>query len=147
MTRLDILRARLLALAVCFLLLLDLLGDLLLSVLLLVWAVATKQEGSPPSPFETMSARAARAGLNRKLWARITMPVIDRAFGLFQGPVAQLPDGRTFTHPSHCLRAFIKLRHGAYLPREYTGPLSPSIEACYARADSQPTGGGMPPPI
>lgn len=131
MTRTDILRERLLSIGVCLLLLLDLLCNTLASVVLLVWAVATKQEGAPPSAFETMSARAGRAWLNNKLWARITVPAIDCVFALWQDSFVILPGGLVFTHPSHCVRSFIKLRHGAYLPREYSGPMPPSIEACY----------------
>lgn len=138
MTRTEILRTRLAALAVCFLLLLDLFGNLLLSVVLLVWAVATKQEGAAPTAFEPMSARAGRAWLNRKAWAGLTVPLVDRLFRR-QRPVVELPGGRIFAHPSHCVRAFVKLKEGAYLPREYHGPLPPSIERCYGFTPPQPT--------
>jgi hypothetical protein len=130
-TRGEILRERGQALLVALALLVDLLACLVLSIVLLLWAVATGQEGAPPTPFETLSARAGRARLNGKFWARITVPVVDLLFR-WQAHAVALPDGRTFTHPSHCLRAFIKLRTGGYLPREYHGPLPPSIEACFA---------------
>ncbi len=130
MSRADILKARLFALAQCFALIADLLGNALVSIPTGLWAVLSGQEGAPPCFTETMSARAGRAWLNQKLWARLTVPLIDWMFS-WQAPVAELPYGRTFVHPSHSLRAFIKTREGAYLPPAYHGPLPPSLEACY----------------
>jgi len=131
MTRLQILTSRLAAIGVCFWLIVDLLGNLILSAVLMVWAVATGQEGAPPSAFETMSARAGRGMVNGKLPARAFGWCVDRVFSLFQGPVIELPDGRTFEHPSHCIRAYIKTRHGTYLPHEYHQPLPPEVKAGY----------------
>ncbi|MES2633996.1 MAG: hypothetical protein V4669_13565 [Pseudomonadota bacterium] len=132
MTRFDILKARLLAIGVCFWLIVDLLGNLILSVVTMVWAVATKQEGAPPCAFETMSARAGRGMVNRKWPARVFGWCVDKVFAIFQGPVIDLPDGRKFEHPSHCVRAMVKTRHGTYLPHEYHQPLPPAIEAGYS---------------
>jgi hypothetical protein len=136
MSRAAIFRSRGLALLQCVALVLDCLLSLAISFVTLLWAVATGQEGAAPSPYETMSARAGRGMLSKKLLAGWLGAVVDRVFALWQGPQAQLPGGRTFTHPSHCVRAFIKTREGAYLPREYHGPLPPSIEACYGRKDT-----------
>ncbi len=131
MTRSEILKSRLLALLQCFALILDLLGCAVLSIFTGIWAVLTKQEGAAPCAFETMSARAGRGMLNRKWLPRAFGWCVDRVFELWQGPVAELPDGREFVHPSHCVRAMVKTKHGTYLPREYHAPLPPEIEACY----------------
>jgi hypothetical protein len=136
MGRAAIFRYRFLALLQCLALLVDCLLSVLISFITLIWALLTGQEGAAPSPYETMSARAGRGMLDRKLIATVCAWCIDRVFALWQGPIAQLPGSRTFTHPSHCVRAFIKTREGAYLPREYHGPLPPSIEACYRRKDA-----------
>jgi hypothetical protein len=120
-----------LALIQCAMLLLDNFCTFILSCWLFLWALATGQSGEPASPHESMSARAGRGMLNFKRLARVLGGVVDRVFALWQPPYAELPDGRRFEHPSHCIRAFIKTRHLAYLPREYHGPLPPSIEACY----------------
>lgn len=136
MTRGAIFKLHGLAVLGCALLLLDCIVNLLLSIVLLVWGLCTGQEGAPASAYETLSARAGRGMLNRKWASRICGWVIDRVFALWQGPVAELPCGRTFTHPSHCVRAFIKTRDLAYLPADYHGPLPPSLEACYTPRDS-----------
>lgn len=134
MSRFTILKTRLLAIGVCLLLIFDLLVNLLLSLVLLVWAVATGQEGAPPSAYETMSARAGRGMLNHKLAAIACAWCIDWLFDLCRQPhTADLPGDRRFTHPSHCVRTFVKTKHLAYLPTEYSGPLPPSLEACYGR--------------
>lgn len=129
--RFDILKSRLLAIAVCFWLIVDLLGNLILSTVLMIWAVATGQEGAPPSAFETMSARAGRGMLRGKLPARAFGWCVDCVFSLFQGPVIELPSGRTFEHPSHCVRAYVKTRERSYLPSDYQDPLPAEIEAHY----------------
>lgn len=131
MSRMAILKARLLAIHLCMWLLLDLIGNFILSFVLVFWAVATKQQGAAPSPYETMSARAGRGMLNRKLLALWLGWCIDRVFELFQPPYADMPDSRRFTHPSHCVRAFIKTRDHAGLPSEYSRPLPQSLLDCY----------------
>lgn len=130
MNRIDIFKARLYALWLCVWMLLDCALAVLLQFAGLFWAVATKQEGEPPTPFETLSARAGRAKLNRKWWGFVTAPLIDLLF-IRQSPRAELPDGRVFEHPSHCLRAWAKTRAGAYLPASYHRPLPRELEACY----------------
>jgi hypothetical protein len=135
MTRSDILKARLFGLGQCLFLIVDLFGCFLLSIATGLWAVLTKQEGAAPCFTETMSARAGRALLNRKPWARVTVPVIDLIF-CWQEPTVDLPGGRSFTHRSHSLRAYVKTREGAYLPREYHSPLPPAVQACYRNHDA-----------
>lgn len=134
MTRTEILKTRLVAIGNCFLLIGDLALNLACSFVLMIWAVATKQEGAPPSAYETMSARAGRGMLNRKPLACAFGWCVDRVFDLWQGPVADLPDGRIFEHPSHCVRAMVKTRHGAYLPADYHRPLPASIAAGFRDA-------------
>lgn len=136
MTRGAILKNRALALLVCFLLLIDCVMSIILSVILLPWAWLTGQEGAAPSPYETMSARAGRGMLNKKALAILFAWPIDKVFALWQAPYCDLPDGRRFNHPSHCVRAFIKTRHLAYLPSEYAGPLPPSLLDCYSTSAS-----------
>lgn len=136
MSRVTILKARALALLECLLLVLDCAASVVLSAVLLPWAVLTGQEGAPPSPHETLSARAGRAYLNRKAWAYITAPAIDALF-FWQDPTVQLPLGLTFTHKSHCVRAFVKTRYCAYLPSEYTGPLPASLIAGFVKANQE----------
>jgi len=127
---------RIQALLVCVLLLIDCFGSIILSVVLLPWAAITGQEGAAPSPYETMSARAGRGMLNKKVLATVFAWPIDKVFALWQAPYCDLPDGRRFNHPSHCVRAFIKTRHLAYLPSEYAGPLPPSLLDCYSTSAS-----------
>lgn len=131
MSRAKILRTRLLAILLCFWLIVDLFCNLALSFVTMVWAVLTGQEGAPPSAFETMSARAGRGMVNGRLLSRIFGFIVDRVFAIFQKPVIELPDGRTFKHSSHCIRATIKTRHGTYLPREYHEPLPADLLAGY----------------
>jgi len=136
MKRLAIFKTRALALLVCVLLLIDCALSIVLSVILLPWAVLTGQEGAAPSPYETMSARAGRGMLNKKLLARLFAWPIDAVFALWQPPHVDLPDGRRFNHPSHCIRAFISTRGLRYWPSEYTRPLPQSLLDLYTPSAS-----------
>lgn len=138
MDRAAIFKDRALALLVCVLLLIDCFLSIVLSLILLPWAVLTGQEGAAPSPYETMSARAGRGMLNKKLLARLFAWPIDAVFALWQPPHVDLPDGRRFNHPSHCIRAMIKTQQNVYLPYDYQRPLPDELLACFS---TTPTNG------
>lgn len=104
---------------------LDCLCNVLLGVLMLLWALLTGQEGEGSFSGETLSARAGRAHLNGKWFGRVMVPVIDLLFA-WQSHDLQLPDGTVITHPSHSHRAFLKKYHKLDMPSEYRRPLPPA---------------------
>jgi len=101
----------------------DCLCNVLMGVLMLLWALVTGQEGEGSFSGETLSARAGRAHINGKAFGRLLVPVIDWLFA-WQSHDLVLPDGSTLTHPSHCHRAFLKKYHKLDMPSEYRRPLA-----------------------
>ncbi len=134
MTRSQIFKTHMLSILISVWMILDLfLNSVVLPFFMMFWAAYKKDAGAKHSPYETMSARAGRGSVGQKPWPRrVTVPVIDFLFA-WQKDCELLPDGRTFTNSSHTMRAFIKTKHGAYLPGAYHEPLPQSIEDCYSK--------------
>jgi hypothetical protein len=128
MSRRDILRIHGFALLQFVVLLIDLAGNFILSVAMFIWALVTGQEGQPACAYETLSSRAGRAAVNRKLSAKVLRPVIDCMF-FWQRPEVRQPDGKVFHHPSHSVRTFLNTYYKNKLPPEYRQPLPPELRA------------------